>query len=308
MFSNEVYLKIIYNQTLNVKPKNLRPDFSFIFKCKEEERIFYLDAKFHDYNKNKLSFGKDINDTAIEKYHDKLINTEYSSSGSFILHCNNDYKFIDFGGDCSVSHKYGSFPITPGNYSYFSTWISMIIEWFYDEYNICWRCGDINPDAKGLPTYGNGIKYHYKCKKCGDFWVKNHCGKCSCDKIIKHDLPHKQYHELTQQKWMLKCPKCGYGGYGEINSSKSRTYTIVSNEDEVSEFIPIFDDTIDFTPIDNYIFDDIIDFSPIDNDKIEFIPDSGKVCPRCHGSGYLGKYNHIENGVCFRCNGVGSIY
>jgi len=24
-------------------------------------------------------------------------------------------------------------------------------------------------------------------------------------------------------------------------------------------------------------------------------------CPRCHGKGYLPEYNHIQNGICFRC-------
>jgi len=28
------------------------------------------------------------------------------------------------------------------------------------------------------------------------------------------------------------------------------------------------------------------------------------VCTRCNGKGYIYEYNHVENGVCFRCNGA----
>lgn len=29
-----------------------------------------------------------------------------------------------------------------------------------------------------------------------------------------------------------------------------------------------------------------------------------KVCTRCHGSGRLPQFKHIENGICFKCRGV----
>ena len=29
-------------------------------------------------------------------------------------------------------------------------------------------------------------------------------------------------------------------------------------------------------------------------------------CSRCGGSGHLGQFGHVENGVCFRCNGTGT--
>ena len=30
-------------------------------------------------------------------------------------------------------------------------------------------------------------------------------------------------------------------------------------------------------------------------------------CDRCGGSGYLPQYNHIEHGICFKCNGEGTV-
>lgn len=32
-----------------------------------------------------------------------------------------------------------------------------------------------------------------------------------------------------------------------------------------------------------------------------------KSCPRCLGQRYFNKYRHVENGICFKCRGVGSI-
>ena len=29
-------------------------------------------------------------------------------------------------------------------------------------------------------------------------------------------------------------------------------------------------------------------------------------CPKCPGTGYIEQYAHIENGLCFKCNGTGT--
>ena len=31
------------------------------------------------------------------------------------------------------------------------------------------------------------------------------------------------------------------------------------------------------------------------------------ICPRCSGRGKIGKYNHVESGICFECHGAGFI-
>jgi DnaJ-class molecular chaperone len=30
-------------------------------------------------------------------------------------------------------------------------------------------------------------------------------------------------------------------------------------------------------------------------------------CPKCHGGGYIARYGHTLEGICFRCNGSGKI-
>lgn len=211
---NIVTMKIVYNKTIKLESGNLRPDFTFIFRCREKGKVFYLDAKYHDYTNNKQAFINDIQKVAVDKYYTKLENTEYSATGSFIVHCND--RFRDFGGKAqkenSPMHRFGGFSLTPDDTTDFIIWINLIMEWFYDEYNTCWNCGNTKPEEEELSTFGGKIKYHYTCLACGSFWVKSHCGSCDCDKIIKHDLPQKQYHIPTKEKWMMECPKCGESG------------------------------------------------------------------------------------------------
>lgn len=207
-----VSVKIVYNKTLHLNDSNLRPDFTFLFNCNNEEKTFYLDAKYHNYLESKQIFYNDLDKVAFEKYYNQLLNTKYSSNGSFILHCIDDDNFRYWGGKRGNSHRVGGFSLTTSNSNNLLTWISLIMEWFYNEYDTCWNCGSINPQCTETTTRGKKTKYHYNCSECGSFWVKSHCYSCNCNKIIKHDLPEKQYHELTNQKWMVKCPKCESSG------------------------------------------------------------------------------------------------
>lgn len=253
--NNELTLDIVYNKTLTLDNKNLRPDFTFIITCRNEKKIFYLDAKYHNYLEKNSLFEKDIKETAFEKYYNSLESTEYEPSGSYILHCIDDPSYINFGHDKSIRHHGGSFALTPENSSYFITWISMLMEWFFDEYDMCWNCGSIDIDVEEKDTYGNKNKYYYTCRNCGSFWVKNHCTCSPLNKLIKHDLPEKQYHKQSSEKWMVYCPICGECGTINRINQENRHFEIK--------------------------------------------------CDRCGGTGYIGRYRHIEGGRCFKCNGKG---
>lgn len=211
-FNDELTLDIVYNKTLALDNRNLRPDFTFIITCRNEKKIFYLDAKYHNYLEKNSLFEKDIKETAFEKYYNSLKFTEYEPSGSYILHCIDDPRYINFGYDTSIRHCGGSFALTPENSSYFITWISMLMEWFFDEYDMCWNCGSTDIDIEEKSTYSNKKKYNYTCRSCGSFWVKNHCTCNPSNKLIKHDLPEKQYHRQSGEKWMVYCPICGECG------------------------------------------------------------------------------------------------
>lgn len=46
------------------------------------------------------------------------------------------------------------------------------------------------------------------------------------------------------------------------------------------------------------------------NQKIKLLDSKGKIitnltpCKRCHGAGWIPKYSHVENGICFKCYGA----
>ena len=216
---NKVSLKIIYNKTLNLENKKLRPDYTFEFDIDGNKKIFYLDAKYHNYLESGYEcFKKDLNDTAVNKYYNELIKTEYEATGSYILHCVDDSIYREFSGNKGNEknkenpHSIGGFSMLPDKHNDFKVWISLIMEWFYDEYRVCWECGSLETNVESMETRGKNEKKHITCKNCGSFWVKTKCESCSCKKLIKHDLESKQYHKKTNEKWMVHCPKCGSSG------------------------------------------------------------------------------------------------
>lgn len=135
-------------------------------------------------------------------------------------------------------------------------------------------------------TMGGKEKYHYECNYCGNFWVKSHCFACACNKIVKHDLQEKQYHLLSGEKWMVKCPQCGDSG---VRTALTDTHTA-----------------------NGYISDsrvNNINVKSIKTVNTNVIYNNNRViCSRCRGSGRISRYNHIENGVCFACNGTGYVF
>lgn len=217
-------LRIIYNKTLKLSTENLRPDFTFEFDINNDKKIFYLDAKYHNYLEEGFEgcFNKDLEQTARDKYYLKTQATQYKATGSYILHCINEKRYRYFGGNKENNHRIGGFAILPTNHNDFKVWISLIMEWFYNEYEVCWNCGSLNIDVKYGSTKGNNIKKHITCNCCGSFWVKTNCESCECRKIIKHDLRSKQYHKGTSEKWMVHCPKCGSSGNVNLQNTYVR--------------------------------------------------------------------------------------
>ena len=94
---------------------------------------------------------------------------------------------------------------------YYQTWFGMLMEYRLGKYETCWHCGcdDIQKEIKY--TVGGFKKFHYTCKKCGEFWVKNHCGHQSGHHtLIKH---FNNYHKQVERdhSWYVVCPVCKDG-------------------------------------------------------------------------------------------------
>lgn len=221
--NTQVNLSIIYNKTLQLEDQSLRPDYTFEYEGTGKTMTFYLDAKYHGYTGSENNVYKDIEETAIQKYLLPLEETKYGAIGSFIVHCVDDNKNISYGGQKGRYHRAGGFSLTPTNSIYFSTWISLCMEYFFKEYTTCWACGSIEVKEEESFTMGDKKKYYYTCNHCKSFWVKTHCNSCGNRLLVKHDLPQKQYHKLTSEKWMVHCPVCdSAGGVGKTTTSMIR--------------------------------------------------------------------------------------
>ncbi len=204
---NKVQLTLTYNKTLELTDKNLRPDYTFEYEYNSAKARFYLDAKYHNYDAEMSGLFKDIQETAIDKYFNPLYNTPYQANGSYIVHCVVNENAIFWGTEGELRHRIGGFCLLPNKSSYFLTWIGLCMEWFLNQYHVCWACGSTNVQIEVNVTKGGKEKYYYNCNHCKSFWVKTHCYGCK-NKLIKHDMPQKQYHKVTSEKWMVYCPIC----------------------------------------------------------------------------------------------------
>ncbi|NUU97730.1 nuclease domain-containing protein [Marinitoga sp. 1138] len=228
--NEKIDLVIYFNKNIKSNDgKILRPDFTFEFRKDNRNCIVYLDAKYRNYREQgKEQWFKDIKDVAIDKYTKKFRDTENEPIASFIVHPDTNNEWTFYGGyldnklekkfdmeGIPPEHKFGIFAFTPNNIQYFKNFIKMILEYHLELYNYCWNCGEIdNIEIKVEKTMGGFNKYHYTCKSCGEFWVKNHCEK-EGHSLIKHLFNYHTPDTDKKYPWYVKCPRCGKNDNGE---------------------------------------------------------------------------------------------
>lgn len=186
----------------------------------------YLDAKYRNYEVqgfNETFIKKDIIGVAIEKYLETFLGSDNEPIVSMIAHSHNDSKYIEYGtyendvykmfeGDKSIlkAHSYGGFPLVPSNKRGLKNFLKIILEYHLSLYEVCWNCGEaVNIEKIEKVTISGFAKYHYICKECNEFWVKNHC---SVPKLNHHIIKHiENYHEIKEgtNPWHVVCPECG---------------------------------------------------------------------------------------------------
>lgn len=229
--SGKIIMELIFNRECH----GLTPDFAFhvtVTNGKGEVKKsnwYYLDAKYKNYD----SMGSqwwyyDINKVAIKKYINHFVNTDEAATASFIIHTDEQEKYVYFGGyfdkdlcehftdytDDNPKHRFGSFSFLPDHTENFMIFMKLIIEYhFMDEelWRICWDCGSSDtsiPNDKR--TIGGNKKYHITCNNCSSFWVRNHCEKNTDHKLVKHATKNYHKEELTGDPWYVKCPVCDY--------------------------------------------------------------------------------------------------
>ncbi len=233
--SMEIFYNTEINKSLNTTGCNLRPDFLFKVTANDITKIFILDAKYRNYERQGFNYWKekDLYGVCFERYIAEIEKAAATKiSASFIVHSDRSHdkrgKFLGkyvvyngtvlfkklFSGMNGVLQQVGSFYLLPEiendstpNQSEInlSLFFKMIFEYFMGQWEICWKCGSkVNKEPK--KTHSGKIKYYLKCENCGEFWVKTHCSKCSNNLIIKHAV---NYHIEQDGNWFVYCPKCG---------------------------------------------------------------------------------------------------
>lgn len=233
-FNLDIKMKIIYEGKIYYEEnKHKCPDYQFILtvydkvnKVELKPVRAYLDAKYRNYDVQGFEetfINKDIIEVAIEKYLKTFLETDNKPIVSMIAHSCNDSKYVQYGtyenkvyqmfqGDKSIlkAHSYGGFPLVPSNKKELKNFLKIILEYHLSLYEVCWNCGEAKNIEKIEKTTISGFaKYHYTCKECNEFWVKNHCSvpKLNHD-IIKHI---ENYHDVKEERnpWHVVCPECG---------------------------------------------------------------------------------------------------
>ena len=240
-------LNLIYEGRVYYDGKKFKtPDYQFIYTLKDKlgetiiEKRAYLDAKYRNYDsQGEVIYHKDIKDVAIEKYIKTFEDTINEPICSMIVHSHNYKRYVDWGGDnikreaiadSLKPHSYGAFYLVPSDISNLNKFLRLLSEYHlssnqFRSYSICWECGEVEEiNIETRLTYGKKEKYYYTCKRCSEFWVKNHCEANSGHKLIKHrDNYHLSiYNENNTNDisregndninpWHLICPVCGDG-------------------------------------------------------------------------------------------------
>lgn len=243
----KLYLSLVYEGQVKYDgDKYKTPDYQFIYTVRNGDNEVvdtmrvYLDAKYRNYiDQGYKTYSDDIKTVAIDKYIKTFEETINNATCSMIVHSHKDDKYVNWGADNTErlrlinetntklrAHGYGSFYLIPSDLSNLNKFLRLLPEYhlnisgdYYDEseqlkgYNICWQCGEVeNIDTKIKYTKGGNLKYHYKCKSCNEFWVKNHCFGSTYHKLIKHRDNYHLLNNNTNNPWHLICPICGDGG------------------------------------------------------------------------------------------------
>ena len=194
------------------------PDFKITISMGNVEKIFYIDAKYRNYEDQGANyFAHDIVEVAFKKYILPYFNSINEPASSMIIHSYKDDHFVDYEGTKFISnknqyplkpHSLGGFYLVPSNVNFLRIYLRLIFEYHLNQYEFCWTCGEmVNIDKITKKTQAGKDKYHYKCDSCQEFWVKTHCSNDSKHKIIKHLF---NYHSNNQKKypWYVDCPEC----------------------------------------------------------------------------------------------------
>lgn len=235
--NSKMEMEIFYNTEIDSSLKThgckLRPDFLFKVKSADAEKIFILDAKYRNYNKQGADYWRvnDLRGVCCEKYiHEIKNSTGKEISMAFIVHSDKTPakdnflgKYVIFNGAYfsdlnGALQQIGAFYLLPEienspNQSEInlSLFFKLMFEYFMAQWRICWNCGSAKVECTEIPLKKYS-KYFLHCENCGAIWVNNYCDECAKENsrtaLIKHAV---NYHVEPRKNshWYVSCPKCG---------------------------------------------------------------------------------------------------
>ena len=224
----EIFYNTEINESLNITGCNLRPDYLFKVKSEGAEKIFILDAKYRNYDKQGADYlkEKDLRGVCFERYIQTIKKyTGKEISMAFIVHSDKTqgknflgkyviYNGANFTNLNGARQQIGAFYFLPNvekSEINLSLFLKLMFEYFMDKWQICWECGAAKVEIKEIPL-SRYSKYYVRCENCGAFWVNNYCDECAKKNertaLIKHAV---NYHiePRRNNNWYVSCPKCG---------------------------------------------------------------------------------------------------
>lgn len=227
----EINVSLWYDTTQSIG--DLRPDIKLKTIINNQENIYFLDAKYKNYQAQGVEeFSRDVIGVAKSKYLERL-----SAKASFILHP--DLKF-DFWGEIPfkifikesqnadkteyIAHKYGAIALIPGVNAdiQINKFIRLIFQYHDNLCTTCLNCGcEAKKQTSWIPTRWSDEKLereiirgnvngaiYCSCQQCGEFWVVQRC-QGNHHLLLKFSNSFHKRSDLYPNSWVYMCPECG---------------------------------------------------------------------------------------------------
>lgn len=230
-----------------------------------------LDAKYKVYNDNSVQeLFNDINHSA-ERYYNNIIIEESRIKSSAIVHPNMNVSHWNLRQNAYTPHAISQFFVKPLDTSMLSVYFKRMLH-HYGKFAD--RCPTCNAETVGVKKYDRVNILTYECGNCFEVWVKSHCWSCGVEAGPLYKYAIDNYNFQVENQWNVHCSKC----FADANRTFSQDASILQ---------------------ESYIFKGN---RPKQNGTYN---EKNVPCSRCNGEGKLMEYEHINYGICFKCNGTG---
>jgi hypothetical protein len=254
---------------------NMKPDYVIGVQDKRTDiwQWHTIDAKYKIYNQSTSEILEGDIDHSAKRYKSNISINGIGITSSSIVHPNKavfhwNIKFED-KDPYIISHLY----VTPYDTNAFRIYFKRLLHHFNKLEEICPTC---NERTLGEQKYEGSSIYTYVCKSCEEVWVSSHCWNCKKNSpLYKYAI--NNFNLQVKDEWNVHCPRC----FADANSLYKQNKSVLQESYHFVSHKPV-------KPIIRY-------------------ESRETTCLRCNGSGRISMFRHIEGGICFACQGRGTI-